>query len=675
MDLNKLLSKELARFAKNVVDSYAPRDEMIEECQKTRSGKFPIWIPPAWRSGVKDQHSSLGKSIPITCIGVTSVNEPVYTRTPPDTDIIEASRADAVERYLQAQFEREKGLGTPGQSAWYWLNDQMNNFGGACIATLFGPHVWADQPLLTDEEGKIRKEYWRDSTGKLTEDLKEMDDVASSRAYIKAVDLYRRRGNSPIVRRYVQFNHAYPAIIGREMVAMVVKRKVAPLELGMMGYKPESAGVSDSSGINRNQTLMEVWTSHRCRLFLGEEELEHEVYGADGIVHNYGFVPFVYQSGLPAENAEGEFGVWGAPILSLISDNIRAIDTIMTARANAAYQAAYPTPVAEDTSPVDPASLLNDGGKMQHIEIRSGMVNYFPGKKIYYLNNPGLGKDFERAILEEREEIRRMIPDAILGLAESSGYNTALAIQQGRGFFGPIVQGMQLLLENQSRQELQHIDRRVPGPIYLDYAYRDNNFGAGRPKMNKVRIDSGDIKGFYVVKVEISRVVDQITLSAHMAQLQAQGLATVDEVLEARGVTDTEATKKQILVDQFRNSDMVRQKLTQDAIEEVGLADLQAEALAEQQLVPLPDGSQGVMMPDGTVAAPGLGDVTQMQQGAAGAMMGGMNLASSGPNMASTNNPRQMLPTQQQPDRFRRKGGAIPGKAQKQGWAKTAGGQ
>jgi len=670
MNLDKMSGADLARWAENVVLSYATRDAMITECKATRSGSFTIYIPAAWRSGIKDQHSSLGKSLPITCIGVTSVNEPTYTRTPPDTDIALASKADAVERYLQAAFEKEKGDGTPGQSTWYWLNDQMNNFGGCCIGTMFAPHSWADVPSLTDEEGKIRKEFWRDSSGKVTDDLEDLDDVAASRAYLKAVDLYRQRGSSPIVRRYVPFDQAYPAIIGRSMMAMVIRRKVSPMELSALGFKLDSAGISANETIDRSREVDEVWTARRCRLFVERNELEHEVYGKEGIVHNYGFVPFAYQIGLPAENAEGEFGVWGAPILSLVGDNIRAIDTIMTARANAAYQAAYPTPVAEDVTPQDPVALSTSDGKMQHLEIKSGMLNYFPGKKIYYLNNPGLGKDFELAIREEREEIRRIIPDAILGLAESSGYNSALAIQQGRGFFGPIVQGMQLLLQRQAAQELQHIDRRVPGHIYLDYAYRNNNFGAGRLKMNKVKIGADDIRGYYAVNVEISRVVDQITLSSHMAQLQAQGLATVDEVLESRGVTDTEATKQQILVDQFLASDPVKQQLTMDAIEEAGLADLQAEIMAEQQLTTLPDGSQGVLMPDGTIAAPGL---MPEQQGAAGAMLGGANLNSAGPNMASTNNPTQMLPTREQPDRFRRKGGAIPGKPQRQGWSKTVG--
>ena len=302
MNLDKMSGPDLARWAENVVLSYAARDAMIAECKATRSGSFPIYIPAAWRSGIKDQHSSLGKSL--SCIGVTASTNRPYTRPNADMLPVEGRRR---ERYLQAAFEKEKGDGTPGQSTWYWINDQMNNFGGCCIGTMFAPHSWADVPSLTDEEGKIRKEFWRDSAGKVTDDLEDLDDVASSRAYLKAVDLYRRRASSPIVRRYVPFDQAYPAIIGRSMMAMVIRRKVSPMELSALGFKLDSAGISANETIDRSLEVDEVWTARRCRLFVERNELEHEVYGKEGIVHNYGFVPFVYQIGLPAENAEGEF--------------------------------------------------------------------------------------------------------------------------------------------------------------------------------------------------------------------------------------------------------------------------------------------------------------------------------------------------------------------------------
>jgi len=336
--------------------------------------------------------------------------------------------------------------------------------------------------------------------------------------------------------------------------------------------------------------------------------------------------------------------------------------------------AGFPTPVAEDTVAPDAVTVAAGDGKMQHLEIQSGKVNYFPGKRITYLLATGTGPDFQRLLANEREELRRLLPDALLGQAASSGFNTAQAIQQGMGFLGSILKGTEGLLRTQAAHELRLINDFVPGSVYLDYAYRNNNFGSGPLKMNRIKISADDIQNYYAVNVEISRVVDYITLSAAMAALQLQGLATVDEVLESRGVTDTEATKAAILVDAFRKQ--AEPRLMQDAVEEAGMGPLQAEMAAEAQLTTLPDGSQGVTMPDGSVAAPGLPQQPAQlpqQQGAVGAMMGGYNLASPGPNLNSVANPQISLPTPQQPDRARRRGGAIPGKPQRQGASKVVG--
>lgn len=669
MDLDTMDSADLAKLSNDVIQSYAARNEVIEECRDTRSGKFPIYIPKAWDAGIKPQHSNLGKSIPIMSVGLISNNKPTWNRARPDNHVVAVANADNVERYLQAAFARENGKGKIRRSSWYWVGDQMVNMGGCCIGTFFGTDTYAAQPAFTDAERKIRKAFWRDSTGTLTEDFNKVDDFAASKAYIKAVDEFRRRGASPIVRRYVPFDQSYPVDVGDSCLGMVIRRKTSAFELSVLGF---DAG--DSLNLDASKEITEVWTPRRCRMFQGSDELEHEVYGKEGIVHNYGYIPFAYQAGLAAGECEGEWGTWGAPVLSIVGNNIRNIDTVMTARANAAYQAAYPTPVAEDTVPLDAVTMAGGDGGIQHLEIKSGMINYWRGKRITYLNNPGLGKDFEVMIREEREEVRRMLPDALWGMVASSGYNTALGIQQGIGFFGEIMEGTELLYTNQSAQELELIDRFWQGPIYLDYAYRNNNFGAGKMRVRQLELNADMIQHYYAVSVEISRVVDQITLSSHMAQMQAQGLASVDEVLESRGVTDTEAMKQQILVDQFRNSDAVKQQLTMDAIKDAGLGALQAEAAAEAALTQLPDGSQGITMPDGSVAAPGIPSSPPQlpqNQGPVGAMLGGANLNSAGPNPASTNNPTQLLPTKEQPNRFRRKGGAIPGSAQKQGLKKT----
>lgn len=643
---------------------------MISRAKLLRSQRWQPTIPEEFKIVAKPQHSSLGKSIPVVALGVATVNEPVYSRTPPDEDVRVAEKTDAVERYFQGRFHREKGRGTPGRSAWVWMGDQMANYGGAVVGTLLQPHAWANSPALTDEEGRIRREFWRDGAGKPTDKIGELDDVAASRAYLKVVDLYRRNAESPIVRRYLPLDQCYPAYVGRAMVAMVIRRKASLFELTASGFVLDEGTSAPST--ERNVEVTEVWTPNRCRSFRGDREMSHKLYGDTGIATGYGFVPFVHQIGIPAEDSEGEFAVWGSPILSLVESNIIAIDTVMTIRNSAAMMAGYTSWVAEDIAPPDPAAVMKGDDGMKHLEIKIGMVNYFRGKRISPLLHPGINKDFERAIADEREEIRKIIPDVLFAKPASSGYNSALMGENIRSFFGPIFEGTEILHEVQAEQEMRLLER-VPGPVYVDYATRNNNMGVGRLKVSRVKLESSDIGGYYGMNVEVSRVVDRITLSAHLAQMYIQGFGYEDMVLESMGITDTEHAKRQRLVDDFRKSDPVQANLTQDAIEEAGMADVLAEAQAEQQLTQLPDGSQGVTMPDGSVAAPGMPAQLPEQQGPAGAMLGGANLNSPGPNLASTANPTQMLPTTQQPNRFRRKGGAIPGKAQRQQWAKTVG--
>lgn len=687
LDLDRMPAAELIRFAENVIDSYAMKIEKITKGRNIRSQKWNPYIPEAWRVPErKPSHSSYGPSIPIQCMGLTSANPPTYTRPSPDPDVNAARSSDVVENYLHAIFEEENKNGIAGNVSWIWINDQMNNYGGCCIGTILAPHAWADAPAMSDRENKIRQEFWRNKRGNIPDDGEPFDDVASAKAFLKAVEEHRRRAEGPVIRRYVPFDQAYPVVVGRTMMAMVIRRQASALEMTSLDFI-----MNDGSPVTVDKTeeLTEIWTPRKARYFIDGGELKHEIYGDTGIVHNYGFIPYVYKVGIPDDDCAGEFGVWGSPVLSIVADQIINIDTIQTVQMNAAYQAGYPTPVAEDVAQPDAVSMAAGDGKMQHLEIKSGVVNYFPGKRLSYLLNNGTGIDFDKELSAAKEELRRLLPDALLGQAASSGYNTAQAIQQGMGFLGAVIEGTQALMATQGSQELHLINDFVPGPIFFNYAYRDNNFGSGPLHMRNLRITSDDINNYFPVNVEISRVVDQITLSAHMAQLQAQGLASVREVMESRGVTDTEALNAEILVDAFRKQ--AEPRLMQDAVDEAGMGPLQKEMAAEQQLTTLPDGSQGVAMPGGGVAAPGLPGQTipgnakvsftsapspaQLAAGPAGALLGGFNLNSPGPNPASTANPTQLLPTPAQPNRFRRKGGALPGATQKQGWSKTTQGK
>jgi hypothetical protein len=456
---------------------------------------------------------------------------------------------------------------------------------------------------------------------------------------------------------------------------MVIKRKASALELTASGFDLERInGATERWKTDKTHELIEVWTPNVVRYLIGDEEVFHEKMGGGPLATRYGFVPYVYQIGIPG--GQGEFGPYGLPVLNLVDSNIRMIDALETFRYNAIHMAAFPSYVATDLVRTDDGVTMTAGAgdEMFTVEIKPGMINYSPRKKIEALTHPGLNKDFDKALIDEKNELRRIIPDVLIGIGESSGYNSAQMTNQALRFFYPVIDGEERLYEKVAVMDFCHIEKRVPGPIYMDYAYKASELDSTPGKVARTRIDADDIDGYHGITCSISREVDVITKGSWAAEMVAAGLMPPEFFYEAIGERDPEQRKRQIAVHRFLNRPDVQELRDQQAIKKFGLVKLQQQAAAMQRITPGPDGTPMVAMPDGSVAGPGMANNLPQFQGSAGAQQGGMNMQVMGPNMASTHNPSIGVPTAEQPNGARRRGGAIPGAGQRQGWRKTVGG-
>lgn len=668
-DLEKLGAADLAKFAENVVLSWQPRTERIREIGQLRSQNWAVQLPPELKVTLKTQHSSIPHDVSTRAIGILTARDPTFSRTPPDDDEGAAIKANTVARYCQARLDWDKRYALAGRNAWIFLVDQIANKGAGCVGSIFAPHAWAAAPPLTLEDGSYPKSLWRDSQGKPTDNPRQIDDAAVAKAYVKVVDAYRMRARPPIVHRYLPTEQCFPFYVGDQMAAMVIRRKASALELAASGFDTRALpGTGSDTSVERTLELTEVWTRNLARYFAGKDELVHSVYGEGGIVHGYGFVPYEYRIGLPSDT-DVEYGPMGLPLLGLIESNVKMIDTLLTFRLNAVEIASFPAWQAiHAPGEINPYDLAANGPKQYRI-VPNTVMDFGAGVKVESFFNPGLNKDFDKALEDERAEVRKIIPDVLFGIPASSGYNSAVMTQQARSFFNPMIEAAERLAEGIAVMDMLHISKRLPGPIYMDYAVRKNELSAAPKNVSRISIQASDIAGYYGIEAEIGRELDRVTMGSWAVAMVAAGLMDRQTGAELCGETDFEEMEDRIARDRFMSRPDVQEATEQEAIKQFGLQGY----LQQQQAQARIDPTTGlVSMPGGGTAGPGMAQTPEMQ-GPAGAVLGGTNVNSAGPNLPATNNPGIGLPTPEQPDRFRRRGGAIPGAPQNQGARKVVG--
>lgn len=655
-------SADLAKFSENVKAAWSPRDEMVARMGRIRSQKWSVTLPPAIALTVKTQHSSIPFDVATRAIGILTARAPVYQRIPPGEDERTAERSNTVERYCQARLQWDMDYAMAGRDAWVFETDQIANKGAGVVGSIFAPHAWASVPPLFGEDGDYSPKLWRDSAGKPTGERKDVDPVATSKAYVKAVEMYRLGARPPMVHRYMPTEQCYPVFVNDEMMAMIIKRKASILELSACGFDTASLGKGDTDAtVEKTFELTEVWTANRCRYFIEKNPLRHKLYGDDGFATGYGWVPFEYRTGLP-NSEETEFGPMGMPLLALVESNIVMIDSLETFRYAAIQGFSFPSwqvvrQVAADTMA---ALAATSAGEPKSYKIEPGMaVDFGGGAKLEALIHPGLNKDFDKAIEDEKAEVRKIIPDVLFGIPASSGYNSAVMTQQARAFFNPMIGAQEHQAKMLAVMDMAHIEERLPGKMYMEYRFRGNELTPSS-KVGRVGIEASDIGGYRGIHAEIGRELDRVTMGTWAAGMVDKGLMAEQTAAEICGVTDWEHERKMIDADRFRKNPDYQAMVQADAARDFGLLSESEASAAKARIYMAPDGTPTVM--------------PQTPQGQAmnGAILGGANGNSGQPNMGSSANPAIQQPTAAQPNRMRRRGGAIPGAPQNQGSEKIA---
>ena len=680
LNLDRYGDTQIVDLAHRVKEAWAPRDAMIDKATELRNQTWKVEVPDPWRQTARVFHSAQSKVIPARVVGTVALREPTYSRTPPDDDVGQAEKAASVERFLSAMFQWTKRNALAGKNAYMLSMDMLVNKGAVCAGSIFAPHSWASIPAFshTDEPNKVRREWWRDESGVETDEAESVSERASVNAYMKAVDRYRRIAKPPILRRILDTHWSYPLFVEGEMLALFVFRSISPLELVAGGFVlPEGDADDPTTLVERNRETIEVITPNRFRYYVDRDPVRHRVFGSEGVVHNYGFVPYSYRVGM--ESGELEYGNYGTPLLSLIDSHLRLIDTLETYALNAVHLAAFPSfqVVYETRGDTTTISLVESqsGRKVTSYDFKSGQITDLgPGRRIEPLLHPGMNKDFYEYIRFMKQEIKEVIPDTLQGVAASSGYNTVQATVQARSLFEAIAAANEMHHQDLAEMDMRHVER-TPGPIYMNLAMPRGIGGTPR-KVERVRISASDIGHYYAVDVQVDREIDRITLAQVLENLRQGGVVDKDAVREAIGVTDTEQMRYRVVRDRVEDDPEILAVMKQRALRRFGLAQLRQEADAMAQISLGQDGTPLVQLPDGRMAGPGLSPLAEptqspQAQGMQGAVLGGMNAATpmGRENMGATRNPNIGLaaPTPTGRGRGRRRGGAIPGAPQRQG--------
>jgi hypothetical protein len=666
-DYDDMTPSEVLDLFEKVKHAWAPRDQIIDAAVTLRTQNWKVAVPKAWRQTATQHHSSRSREIPQRVVGTLMLNLPVYTRANPGNDFAMGEDANQVERFMDAEFRYFDRKAVKSKSAWEFILDCFVGKGGVCVGSMLTPQTWAGAPLFMDGD-RIRQEHWRDSKGKTAEDYGDVDMEASARAFSKAVDEHRQQASShgafPLKRRILPPEQTYPLIVDDQLLALFIERKTTLLELKGAGWD-----VAIESGQSNPTSMIEVHTPNRIRYFLKDRPIVHKDSGEDGITTNFGRVPWVYQTSLNA--GETEYGSWGLPVLGLVDSNLRTIDTLRTYLMNAVHLASFTSFYIEyigDDKSVGSLVDTKSGTKLTTFEFKSGTIMDFgPNRKVVPLTHPGLNADFWKALAAEEADIDRIVPRTLGGEPTSSGYNTVVSSVQARALYNSIYRAGELLLEQVGEFDMRHIET-LPGPVYLQWEKPTSSL---RPKFERVKLSSGMIGGYYELNVSIDRTIDYVTEGTWAANQVSAGIGDLEWAAEKSGIHDYEDMLARQARDRVFKSPVLMAALDERAVKRFKLQSAVQEAAAAGRIQPGADGTPMVTMKDGRQAGPGIGVQTPEMQGGAGAALGGSvgNMApqsTGGPNLAATNNPAANTPGSTGRDRFRRRGGALPGAGQRQ---------
>jgi hypothetical protein len=668
MDYDGMGDSQIIDLFKRVKEAWQPRDEDIRKAVELRRQDWTVPVPKAWQTTAKQHHTSRAKEIPERVKGTLMLNWPTYSRPNPGEDFGMGEDQNQVERFFNGYLRYWDRKSLKSRSGREFVLDNFVGKGGVCVGNLLAAYHWAGAPILFDGD-QVRRQFWRDSSGKETGDYAKVDIDAATRAHARSIDQHRQTVSlndakgMPLRKRLLPPDQCYPVIVEGDMLALFIERRASLVELNAAGWALdlETKGYWD-------KTFIECITPNRVRCYAGEDPVSYKG-SKDGLTTGYGFVSYVYQTAMSA--GDTEYGCWGMPLLGLVDSNIRTIDTLRTYLMNAVHLASFTSFVIEYVGDVKSVASLVDnktGKKLTTFEFKSGTIMDFgPGRKVVPLTHPGLNADFWKALAAEEADVDRIIPRTLTGEAASSGYNTAQSTVQARALFNSQFHAEELLYEQCAEQDMRNIER-LNGPVWLDW----EKPSSGRQKQfERVKIDKSLIGGYYQIQVDTDRTIDYITEGTWAVNQVAGGVGDIEWASQKSGIPDYENMLARRARDRVFTSESTMAALDAAAVDRFKLKQALNRAKVQAQISQSEDGFPVLNLGDGRVAGPGAGIRTPQAAGAFG-VQGGANgntalQANGGPNLASTNNPsiEQPSPTPTGRSRQRRRGGANPGAPQR----------
>jgi hypothetical protein len=362
-----------------------------------------------------------------------------------------------------------------------------------------------------------------------------------------------------------------------------------------------------------------------------------------------------------------------------VDSQIKLLDTLDTFNLNAIYLASFPTykfRYNADAKAIEVYSEKN-GKDVVHYQIHTGEINDFgPDKELVPLEHQGMNQDFYQLRNAIENSIDKIIPRALRGEGESSGYNTLQVTAQAKAIFDPLFTASERSAQDTAIMEMRLISKFLRrGGIYLQYATPPNG-SSRKARLERIKVTADDVQNYYQIAATVDKELDRVTLGSWAAKMNSQGYGYVAWVEDLSGIPDSADAERQRARDRVMKSPEIMKMLEVDAMEQFGILKRKRRMAALGRIQIGPDGLPVFQMPDGNLFGPAAGvqpQQTPQMQGAVGALLGGMNLAAApgNPNLNSgATNPEALLPRGGQPQAFRMGGGAIPGAAQLQNLTK-----
>lgn len=360
--------------------------------------------------------------------------------------------------------------------------------------------------------------------------------------------------------------------------------KIVPAALGL----PVNEWATSMSGTNLLR-MVEVWTWKYCWYILcGPDQGVGDGLIVKKIQHGYGDPatqtlrgPYFHTHALVTHERAPQHA--GMGLLTPFLDLYVLYDEARAMRAANGHRTAY----AAFTDESDNVGGIPEAGggfgldgteqaaQRQPFVITPGAV--LPGK-LRPLEQPRAGVDFNVFEANLRADLDMVVPGVLNGLVpqgeDPSGWQFAQRVHNARLYFSPMVGGAQRAFSERVGFESWLIEHKIGERVYV----RGEIVKGDKTRTGQLSIGPEDLKGLhdvYDVKLEPKLPSTEIVEIRKHAEATTQGFESQADAVTALG-RNPEEVRKQRLLEQFQDSDPVKQRVFQRLDQLLGQRELQA---------------------------------------------------------------------------------------------------